>query len=243
LFVSLALGAAQAQAAVLGFDAVLSIDIGILPPVRIEGSGSATVAGAGLHINMLTLPASLFDTRGRIVSVPGATSGIGGLELTVRNNVGNFSGGPHKGTLRGVMQLSGVTKVCLFVACDNATTPPPANLNVPLNNVGSGGTTFLATLINVTMRGGPWTTGSAAVGTIFDTGFQHGPASLSSTAAQHGGSVHLVTPVFVSTSLGQLAVVPTFAFLDLHFAPEPGTLLLLGTGIAGLALYGRTKRS
>jgi hypothetical protein len=29
--------------------------------------------------------------------------------------------------------------------------------------------------------------------------------------------------------------------MDLHFVPEPGTLLLLGTGIAGLVLFGRTK--
>jgi PEP-CTERM motif len=36
-------------------------------------------------------------------------------------------------------------------------------------------------------------------------------------------------------------VVPVFAFLNLHFVPEPGTLVLLGAGIAGLVSYGRTR--
>jgi hypothetical protein len=55
------------------------------------------------------------------------------------------------------------------------------------------------------------------------------------------GTVSLVTPVFVSTNIGPSAVVPVFAFLNLHFVPEPGTLVLLGAGIAGLVSSGRTR--
>jgi hypothetical protein len=47
----------------------------------------------------------------------------------------------------------------------------------------------------------------------------------------------------MSLNLGVPQVVPTFGILDLHFVPEPSTLLLLGSGIAGLVLFGRTKRA
>jgi hypothetical protein len=32
-----------------------------------------------------------------------------------------------------------------------------------------------------------------------------------------------------------------FAILNLHFVPEPGTLMLLGTGVVGLVAFGRSK--
>jgi len=53
--------------------------------------------------------------------------------------------------------------------------------------------------------------------------------------------VRPVTPIFVSTNLSPTALLPMFGTLDLHFVPEPGTLLLLGSGIAGLVLSGRSK--
>jgi len=36
-------------------------------------------------------------------------------------------------------------------------------------------------------------------------------------------------------------VVPAFGILSLHFVPEPGTLMLLGSGIAGLVAFGRSR--
>ena len=41
---------------------------------------------------------------------------------------------------------------------------------------------------------------------------------------------------------GAFPEVPLTAVLTLHFVPEPGTLLLLGLGVAGLAAYGRRRR-
>lgn len=68
-----------------------------------------------------------------------------------------------------------------------------------------------------------------------------GVAPLSNTGAP-SGVVTLVTPIYVSTSIGAFAVLPGFATLTLHFVPEPGTLVLLGASIVALAWAGRTRR-
>jgi hypothetical protein len=240
---ALALGAAQAQATVEAFSGTLSIQLATLTPVPIGGTGMATINGSGPggHINTLQIPASPFQVTGFVLPVTDpAAAPIAGLQLTVHNGAGAFAGGTGAGNLGGVMPLVGVTKVCLFASCP---APPPANLVVPLNNVGSGGVATVATLVNITAIGAPWTMGTAAVGAVSVNGFKHGAASLTSSTGLLSGNVRLVTPVFVSTNIGASAVVPVFGILDLHFVPEPGTMLLLGSGIAGLVMFGRSKRS
>ena len=93
--------------------------------------------------------------------------------------------------------------------------------------------------MNVTVIGAPWTTGTAAVGTVTVMG---GVSPLSNTGAP-SGLVTLVTPIFISTNIPASAVVPGFGILTLHFVPEPGTLLLLASGVAGLVAFGRSRRS
>ena len=52
------------------------------------------------------------------------------------------------------------------------------------------------------------------------------------------------TPIFVSANAGT-GLEPQFLFgiLDLHFVPEPATILLLGSGISLLVLFGRSRRA
>ena len=69
------------------------------------------------------------------------------------------------------------------------------------------------------------------------SGFAHGPVSGTTTTAKEGGVVQLVTPILVTTTLGSgLDIIGT---LRVVLVPEPGTGLLLGTGVIALALAGR----
>jgi hypothetical protein len=129
----------------------------------------------------------------------------------------------------------GTTKVCLYGACGSETNI--SNLVVPLDVVGAGGQVTVMGAVALTVIGAPWTTGTAAIGTITLMG---GVAEASNTAAA-SGNVTLVTPIFISTNIGSFAVVPAFGILNLHFVPEPGTIVLVGSGIAGLVALGRNR--
>ena len=186
------------------------------------------------------MPSSPFATTGVVVAVTDpAAFPIQGVQATAHNATGSFDGGVG-GTLSGPMAILGFNKVCLFAPC---SAPPPANVSVPVEVIGVGGTATASMLVNVTVVGNPWTTGATEVGTITQAGFAHGPASATSSTAIGSGVVRLVTPVFVSTNIGASSVLPVFGFLDLHLGvPEPGTVALLGSAVAGLLLAGRTRR-
>ncbi len=222
--------AGQAHAVSLGFTGSLSVQIATLDPVVLPGAGTATVNGSSGpgHLTELNLPAGVFAVQAIVVPVtdPGAFP-IAGVQVTAANGSGNFSGSA------GAMPILGTSKVCLFGPCGAAV----ANLNVPLNNVGVGGTALVTGAVNLTVVGAPWTTGTAAIGV---TTMMGGKSPASNTGAP-SGTVTLVTPIFISSNIGASAVVPAFAILSLHFVPEPGTLLLLGSGIAGLVAFGRSR--
>jgi len=218
----------------------LSIVLAGVGPLSISGSGVVDVTATGLRVDALAMPASRFRATGTVVPVTSsAAAPVRGVQATVRNASGSFRGG----TLAGLMALNGVAKVCLFKACSIAT----ANLSVPLNEIGVGGTVAVppgstSASVNLTVRGAPWTAGVAGVGTVTQAGFQRGPASLPGSTLSHSGAVRLVSPIFVSTNLGASATVPGFAYLDLHFTPEPDALSLSLAGIAGVALLWRAQR-
>jgi hypothetical protein len=243
---ALAFGAVQARAAALPFTGVLSLGlVGIdgfgnpafLPPVAVAGNGAANVVSSGNHINSLSIPASPFSVAKLVVPITDPlVSPLKGIQLTVHNGAGSFGGAP----LGGAMPLDGIAKICLMKNCSF----PVANISVPLSVVGAGGTAAYGTSLSVavTVKGAPWTAGTQAVGTITQMGFVHGPASGTSSTAAASGAIRLVTPIFISTDIPAQAVVTGFGVLSLHFVPEPATLLLLVGGIAGLVLFGRTKR-
>ncbi len=227
--------AGQAHAVALGFTGGLAIQIATLNPVVVPGAGTAIVNGSGGqgHLSGLQVPASPFAISGFVLPVtdPGVFP-IAGVQVTAHNNVGNFEGSGGE-AFSGTMPINGSTKVCLFGPCSAAVS----NLNVPLTVVGQGGVALVTAAVNLTVIGAPWTTGTAAIGAFTQMG---GVSPLSNTGAP-SGNVSLVTPIFISTNIGASAIVPGFGIMSLHFVPEPGTLMLLGSGIAGLVAFGRSR--
>jgi len=236
VFLALAFAAGASTAGAVGFPVTgsLSLTIATLPSISAPVNGTAIVngSGAGGHLDQLSLPAGIAQATHVVLPLtdPGV-SPLRGIQLTVGNAPGAFAAGG------GIMPLTGVAKVCLFTPCSTAET----NLQIPLGVVGAGGAQTVSVLIDLTVIGAPWTTGTAVNGSLTQMGFAHGPGSNMSSTAAASGQINLVTPIFVTTNVGSSMVIPAFAVLSLHFVPEPTTLVLIGGGLGLLATAGRRR--
>jgi hypothetical protein len=168
------------------------------------------------------------------------------------NNSGSFSGTAGTGPYTGIMGSgSNVTVELGLVPLPNVF----GGLVLPVN-VGSPGTVtamalILTNAVTVTVQANGWTTGvitindqtvSAPTATTATTGTATGTNNLSAS----GGTITLVSPFLVLIRGATTENRAGYAQLSLSFSnkiPEPGTLLLLGSGVAGLAFLGRRKRA
>ncbi len=251
----LVLGAAEARAAALGFTGQLVLGIGNFPAVTAVGSGTASVtADGGFHLLSLGVPGGTFGPI--TASLPAtADATVQSVRFTAAQNLaGNFtnlSGGPPGG---GPMGLAGLARLCLVFdpTCSGIFVPPLPLTPMAGVGFGVGGTQLVSGAVELTLQHAPWSVGSPFVtihnpGSTVSTptvpiGFAHGPASGTSSTAQLSGTLRLVTVTRVLTSLtGTLPELPVFGRLTLHFVPEPGTLLLLGSAALGAALLGRGR--
>jgi predicted tellurium resistance membrane protein TerC len=73
------------------------------------------------------------------------------------------------------------------------------------------------------------------------TGFARGPASGTSSTAQPGGALQLVTPIAITTNLGVDNLIFAFGILTVRFVPEPAAGLLLGVSFALLLAIRRFR--
>ncbi len=222
------------------------------------GTGVATVnqTGGGTHLNTLRLAGGITVSGTVPVTDPEVTASI--VSVIVQSadlGSGTFGSISGPGPISpNQLPIGGIAKVCLvFVGC---TSFLPLSLSQgPNTGQGVGGLATIGQLgqIRISIIQAPWQlsastlithTANGAFQTVMRTGFVHGPESNTSTTAAPSGVIQLISPQQVVTS-----GIPTnsdkialFNTLTIHFIPEPGLLLLIGSGALGLALLGGRRR-
>jgi hypothetical protein len=228
--------------------------------------------GVPAHLESLRLAASRGNVQTsftQFVTDPETVSnGIAAIQyVDVAGGTGTLS--PISGFLNssatsfnGVLPVTGVVKLCLLSTVCQAPFVAPINLtttsaNAPIG-IGIGGLLTVAVgPYRISIEAKPW---QLKTGTVIDhittptneqqtfipitfMGFAHGPQSVTTSTADTGGVVQLVSPTQVRTDLpaGSNQKVAAGQTLFIRFIPEPGMLLLIGSGVAGLALLGRRR--
>jgi hypothetical protein len=124
-------------------------------------------------------------------------------------------------------------------------------MNGGTNGVGLGGNPIIVvgdSLVLVTLHGNQWTTGTRSIQVASDAATPDVPKFITQSGSplDASGHIKLISPTTLSTNIGASATLPMFAIMELQFeqvVPEPGTLLLLASGVAGLAMVGRKRMS
>jgi hypothetical protein len=203
-------------------------------------SSGGFVEPAGIFTGTQMLPTSLF-TALPVMTIAGlmnltktiAPGALGSGQATGIVRPGGGLGGP--GPLQGDLIINILS---LF------------NLVVPLENVGSTGASSMVTVgaLKVAVLGTGWTTGGVSVtGITTETAFGFATNTITFDALgfdnrtpAHNGVIQLVSAFKVITNAA--GNVPGYALQRLTFSggvvPEPGMLVLLGSGVAALVLRG-----
>ncbi len=163
----------------------------------------------------------------------------------------------------GNMPLAGLVRLCLLnTTCDTSASLILTSHTAGSSTVGIG----LGGLLTINILGGaarisiqanPWQIKTA---TLYDqittpvnglqttatrqyNGWAHGPGSGTTSTAAIGGVVQLISASQIRTNLalGSSAKVASAQTMLIKFVPEPGMLLMIGSGIAGLVLIGRKR--
>jgi len=253
--------AGQAGAKVLDWHGTMNVQLwgGGATSLTFQGSGVATVndSSGSAHLSTLRLAGGISGSGVIPITDPETTATVKTIYVdSVRLGTGTLtgiSGAPPLG--QNALPLPGHARVCIFQA--NCATNLPLDLTKNNGNTGVGvaGTVTLGGFgsIRISIEGAPWTLATVSrlhqtvdgnFKTLTRVGFVHGAASAtnSSTAAD-SGVIQLIAPQQVTTYglPGNSTRQALFSTLTLHFIPEPGLLLLIGSGAVGLGLLGRSR--
>ncbi len=226
----------------------LGVSIGALPPITFPCTGCPvvlTVTDAGVG-NGFTEPANLFT--GSVMLPTGLFTGVALINgLTIANLANGVKSIDPTHAVNG--QATGVVRPGPGLGGLGPLTGDALinvgflfNLTVPLNVIGNtGGTKFAGVPagIEITVLGTGWTTGNITVtgvttgdpatNTVIDVGSDN-------RNANGTGVVQLISSFkAITNAAGNL---PGLATQTLTFVPEPGTILLLLSGVATLGIGG-----
>jgi hypothetical protein len=256
LFASLLI-AGQAGAKTLDFQGTLEITVSWVGEIIVHGSGVSTVndTSGGAHLSTLRLAGGITGSGTVPITDPNQTGTLKSIRIAATIGTGTLtgiSGAPPMG--QNKLPIKGMTRICIF--------SPSCITNLPMNNTSNGtrggGLGGLLTIggmgsIRVSLWGAPWTlatvgathqTGKGNFVTLSRVGFVHGAASgTNSSTAVNSGVIQMIAPQTATTigTTGNSSAIALFNIMTLRFIPEPGLLLLLGAGVVGLGLLGRSR--
>jgi hypothetical protein len=226
-------------------------------------AGTGTQNGIpGLSLNTVLPVTDPIVSAGGIVSVR-LTDVRQGLVAGPNNNLGVL--GPISGAIAstttptgglGTAPTQGMVRICLVVP--GCAGNLPLDVGATVNGVAVGGgvggilTIGQLGMIRISIVGAPYTvktitafnrTNNGAIDTFTEKGFAHGPLSNTSSTGQTSGVLQAVTVSHIAVQgvPGNSDISGVFSRVLVHFVPEPGLLLLLGSGAVGLALLGRKR--
>jgi hypothetical protein len=215
--------------------------LGSVPVSVSSASGSFVLPGATFTGTQGGLPTSMFTGAPLIVTI-GNLSNASALFAAGGGPID--PGGPFDGAGGGFGGY-GALDGTLFI-----NVLQLFNLTVPLGPVGAGGTSAkVAGTLIVTAVGTGWTTGAVAVTGITS---KTAPGSFvvntvtfagyDNRTPAHRGTLLLVSPIkAVTNAAGNLVVLARQTLYFEGDVPEPGTLLLLGSGIGVLVWLGLSR--
>jgi len=266
---ALVLAGGTASAAPVQTTGTITVGLGPLGSFTISGSGTVDVSGTGGSIMATTTGGAVISDATQI-NVPGGLAALGSvvtipvdpndttavtkivLQPGVGQATGTFASGHVPGTAGGVAQtcperacvegggkggvMPIVGDVTVFVKLTPNGVPFQAPIALGNFNIGQGGPFTAMVIITAFGSGAPFTTGTNQVVTL-NGNVTQGPEG------SGDDPITFVTPTAVDLPAANtsLPIFTSFSLSGIKMVPEAGTLLLLGSGIAGLALAGRRR--